>query len=161
MKTSNILIASIIAAFGATSYADEADQPLTRAQVRAEVLKAHASGQLLKAGEIYDGFTPEQSGRVLSRAEVKQQTQQAKAAGKLVPVGEISVADLQARKTFVSTVSRAGVKAEVIAARQAGELIPAGELLYYPGQGLRASSTTFARGNVNVAHGKTQRPSVQ
>jgi len=126
MNAKQVLITTLVAAASAAALAGEIEQPAaTRAQVRAEFLKARASGQLPQ-GEVYPVQARDTRGTAVSRAEVKEQFRTAQAAGELLPAGEgaaIGGGDVH----FDSTLARADVKAEVIAARKAGELLPAGE----------------------------------
>ena len=132
MKVSQVLFTSVIALASASAFADDITidkahtaSVLTRDQVKAEVVKARASGELLPAGEGYVGV-PSPATSSVARADIKAQVIAARAAGELQPAGE---ADARSYAVFqvASTRSRADVKAEVIAARQAGELLPAGE----------------------------------
>jgi len=127
------LIATSIAALAATSAmaGDVAEPaaaaaPLTRAQVKAEVIQARKAGELIPAGELYPIPPVSPGDSNVTRAEVRTQVLQARAAGELIPAGEGPIVDTGAL-AGTSTLSRAEVKAEVIAARKAGELIPAGE----------------------------------
>src|SRR5262245_50560896 len=125
MNAKQVLITALVAAASAAALAGEIEQPsATRAQVRAEFLKARASGQL-PHGEFYPAQTQPAPVASVSRAEVKEQFRTAQAAGELLPAGE--AASLRRSDVhFDATLARADVKSEVIAARKAGELLPAG-----------------------------------
>jgi hypothetical protein len=132
MKVNRVLFTSVIALASAGAFADDitidkahSASVLTRDQVKATVLKARASGELLAAGEGYVGVPVAVTSNV-ARSDIKGQVIAARAAGELQAVGE---ADPRSDRVFqvASTRSRADVKAEVIAARQAGQLLPSGE----------------------------------
>jgi hypothetical protein len=132
MKVHQVLFTTLIALASASAFADDitidkthSASVLSRDQVKAAVLKARASGELLSAGEGYVGI-PAPAASSVARADVKAQVIAARAAGELQAAGE---ADPRSDAVFhvASTRSRADVKAEVIAAREAGELLPAGE----------------------------------
>jgi hypothetical protein len=120
--------------------------------VRAEVLQARAAGQLLKAGEQYDGFAAPAQGSGLTRAQVREQYQQAKATGEIMAAGD---ADPIGNRELAapSTLARSDVKAEVLAARASGELLPAGDA-YPEGHAARAT-TAFARASSRVVVAQT------
>jgi len=130
---------------------------LTRDQVKAEVVKARAAGELLSAGEGYAGIPVAATSNV-ARTDVKAQVLAARSAGELQAAGEADQ-----RSNAVSHValarSRADVKAEVIAARQAGELLPAGEA-YAVLSGARPAPSASAKNPfkaiVELARGKQQ-----
>ena len=132
MNAKQVLFTSIIALSAAGAMADDitidrtpATSTVTRAQVRAEVLKARKAGELLAAGEGYQG-APAPITSSVARADVKSQVIAARSSGELLAAGEGAPSDVRSYATG-STLSRAEVKAEVIAARQAGQLLPAGE----------------------------------
>src|SRR5262245_19940687 len=87
MNAKQVLITTLIAAASAAALAGEIEQPATRAQVRAEVLKARASGQLPQ-GEYVPAQTQDTRGTNVSRATVKEQFRAAQASGELVAAGE-------------------------------------------------------------------------
>ena len=161
MHAKHILAASAIALVASVSFADDitvdkipSGSTLTRAQVKASVLQARASGQLLPAGEGYNGI-PVPTTSNLARSEVKREVLSARASGQLLPAGESdqqAVAELAAP----STLSRADVKAEVLAARKTGDLLPAGER--YAGYGDEAIKSVPGKNPLaalaNVLHAK-------
>lgn len=91
---------------------------LTREEVRAEVLRARAAGELdINETNYPPEFKSEKS--TVTRAQVYAEVLRARAAGELDVTEATFPFALQQEK---STVSRADVVAEVIRARQAGEL---------------------------------------
>lgn len=101
------------------------ESSVTRAQVKAEVRQARKAGELIAAGEAYQG------GRVAytssaARSDVRAQFVAARAQGELLAAGEGSSNDGRFSLSD-STLARADVKAQVVAASKAGELLPAGE----------------------------------
>jgi hypothetical protein len=128
------------------------DGPLTRAEVRRQVLEARAAGTLIPAGEgITPGYAKANARRSdLSRAQVKDEVLQARASGQLQPAGEGAPEDrIYAQAVSApSTLARADVKAEVLEARANGELIPAGQG-EYPNA---AEATHVARAPVKASN---------
>jgi hypothetical protein len=129
MHARNLFVASfMVSAIGASmtslSRADENSPAVSRADVKAAVLSARATGTLRPAGEAaeYDVAPPRGSQR--SRAELHAEVLGARAAGELVPAGE---AVTPFAEPGVSTLVRADVKTEVRLARLQGELIPSGQ----------------------------------
>jgi hypothetical protein len=116
-----------IAAIAFTAFAAAAPaqaQTFTRADMRAAVLAARASGELVPAGEAVQPFAHLTTTSERSRAEVRNEVLQARAEGALVPAGQ----GISAQTTSVpSMLARAEVKETVRIARQRGELVPAGE----------------------------------
>jgi hypothetical protein len=110
MKTQIAAIA-ILAAIAGTASA----QTLTRADVRAQVLAAHAAGTLSSGGEGYQSelFVTTAPGR--PRAEVRAEAVAARAAGTLAE-GEAYPGPLPASNTR----TRADVRAELAASRATG-----------------------------------------
>ncbi|HVR52747.1 MAG TPA: DUF4148 domain-containing protein [Pseudorhodoferax sp.] len=106
---------------GQPALANQAE-PLTREQVRAEVLQARTQGQLFTGGEAGAWPAPPASGTPATRAQV----QQALAASGPLPSGE-GVAPVPPAATGTSTLSRAAVHAQAVAALRAG-LLPGGEV---------------------------------
>lgn len=106
---------------GQPALANQAE-PLSREQVRAEVLKARAQGQLFAGGEAGAWPTPSASGQPATRAQV----QQALAASGPLPSGE-GVMPVPPVATGTSTLSRAAVHAQAVAALRADQL-PGGEI---------------------------------
>jgi hypothetical protein len=149
MNAKQVIFTSVIALAAAGAMADDITidntpvaSTVTRAQVKAEVLKARKAGELLVAGEGYPGDQLSTTSNV-ARAEVKSQVIAARAAGELLVAGEGAPNDAHLYATR-STLSRADVKAEVLAARKAGQLLPAGEA--YPDAPI-AQQHTVAAGN--------------
>jgi len=105
-------------------------QPVSRAEVVAQIAAARTAGALTPAGE---APVPAQQLNARSsdttRRSVQQEVLSARASGELTPAGE--GVDLASARTLpaqsVATASRADVKASVITARRDGDLIPAGE----------------------------------
>lgn len=120
MSRKVLFLLSIFAAVGAIRPALASDDNLlTRDQVRAEVLRAQAAGQLAPGGEAGSWSAPA-TGTPLSRAQVLREL----ATSGPVPTGE--VADLGQARPGRGVVSRAEVHAEAVRAVQAGQ-IPGGE----------------------------------
>jgi Domain of unknown function (DUF4148) len=135
MRMKSLVVGASVALALSSAFADDItfernqfSSARSRSDVKAETLRARAAGQLLKAGESYNGFQPPATS-LASRPGVKEETRAARAAGELLAAGE---GDFQfaAQPTFVATRTRPEVKAEVLAARAAGELMPAGEAEY-------------------------------
>jgi vancomycin permeability regulator SanA len=134
LDRSGVLFSSVIALAAAGAMADDitADNTpsvstATRAQVKAEVLKARKSGELLGAGEIGQRVRPPVFSA--SRSDVVTQFRVARVNGELLAAGE-GLSDGNETRAHESNLARADVKAETIAARMAGELLPAGEGYY-------------------------------
>ena len=90
---------------------------VTRAEVRAEVLRARAAGELdiTEASNPFAAAAPSS----LTRAEVRTEAIRARAAGEL----DVTEANYPVQAAVpASTLSRAEVRAEFIRARAAGEL---------------------------------------
>jgi len=146
MNAKHILFSSVIALAAAGAMADDITvdntpgvSTATRAQVKADVLKARKSGELLGAGEA--GQKVRAPVLSAARSDVATQFRVARANGELLAAGEGSSYDNESRANDF-TLARAGVKAEVVAASKAGELLPAGEGYYRnePGHHQVASS---------------------
>lgn len=116
-----LLPLSALLLLGQPALADQAG-PLTREQVRAEVLQARAQGQLFMGGEAGTWPAPPASGTPVTRAQV----QQALAASGPLPSGE-GVMPVPPARTSASQLSRAAVHAQAVAALRAGQL-PGGEI---------------------------------
>src|SRR5262245_16955754 len=101
----------------------------SRAQVKAEVLKARKAGDLVAAGEAYQGGVAVPGTSSVARSDVKAQFLAAREGGHLLAAGEGSYKDADVDLSG-STLTRSDVKSEVLAARKAGELLPAGEGYY-------------------------------
>jgi hypothetical protein len=164
MNVKQVLFTSAIALAAGGAFADDitidkshSASIFTRDQVKADVLKARATGELLSAGEGYAGVPVAATSNV-ARSDIKGQVLTARSAGELQVAGE---ADPRGNAVFhvASARSRSDVKAEVIAARQAGELLPAGEahaILSNARPPLSASAKNLFKGKVELARGKQQ-----
>ena len=104
------------------------DGPITRAEVRQEVLAARAANALVPAGEGVTPGYPRAGDRAsnVTRAQVNQEVLQARAAGQLEPAGQGSPEDrIYAHAVAApSVVTRAEVKEQVLEARANGEPRP-------------------------------------
>ena len=118
----SILAAALAASAGGALAADESASP-SRAEVKASVLQARASGQLMPAGEASQPFAMPTARSTLSYRQVRDETLQARAHGELVPAGEGSPAVAQSG----TQMARAEVKEATRLARVNHELVPAGE----------------------------------
>jgi len=155
MRVMQVLAISTLALAAGAVLADEAPgAPLTRAEIKQQVLDARANGTLSHAGDAGpEEMTPYKrqiaAPSTLTRAEEKAAVLQARAAGTLVAAGPASPADdLRAARAprSTSTLTRAEVKDEVLQARADGTLIPAGEGEYSQADG----------GAVHLAHAAKQ-----
>lgn len=131
--TTQLIAGAAMAAIGAMASAHPAtdmvnDVPSqTRAQVRAEMTAAMATGQMVPAGEAEKyPFRLSQRASTVSRAAIKSETAAAEAAGE-IPSGELSLPAMQ-HQPATSVKTRAQVRAETLEARRLGLLEPAGEL---------------------------------
>lgn len=128
MTTKTLFAAAVLALVGTTSFADEVrDMPtpstLTRAEVRAELLRARANHELDRAESYGAVVAPvairgSQTMAGLSRVEVRRDL--AKAPNAATIVGE-SYGSVVAGE---SQLSREAVRAEAIAARQHRDTSP-------------------------------------
>jgi hypothetical protein len=132
MNAKQIFLMSAISLAAAGAMADDitidntpTEPSVTRAQVKAEVLRARKAGELIAAGEAIQGG-PIAYKSSAARSDVKAQFVAARARGELLAAGEGLSNDAKFSLND-STLARADVKAQVIAARKAGELLPAGE----------------------------------
>jgi hypothetical protein len=128
-------LGALTLATGAVLAQQAPDVPLTRAEVRQQVLDARADGTLRHAGEIGpEEMTPYkaqiQARSTLSRAQENQAVLKARAAGQLAHTGNVAPEEemeyAQAHPS-TSTLTRADAKEQVLEARADGTLIPAGE----------------------------------
>ena len=115
------VVLSVAAAFAGPARADDTGESLSRADVKAEVLRARAAGQLLRAGEGSYAFQPGRGTGL--RADVKAGVLQAMARGELMPAGERPMH----YDVPTSVLARTDVKDEVKQAQAARQLVPAGE----------------------------------
>ena len=135
MKTALSVLAAAVAAvlsnaaFAADEPASGASAPKTRAERKAETMKARKEGTLTPAGETAPEATKDTTKSTKTRAERKAETQEARKEGKLAPAGtkppEAEAAE--AASAPKSTKTRAERKAETKKAREEGKLTPAGE----------------------------------
>lgn len=117
MNIKHIIAAvSLSTAAFAGATAAQADEGLTRAQVRAELVHARAAGLLDQSDAAYPVIPATTSH--LSRADVRAQIALARADGTL----NVSDADYPRIVEPAGTLTRAQVKADVVAARAAGLL---------------------------------------
>ena len=124
MKTSFATAALIIVSGLSASASFAADSaPLSRAQVRSEVLQARTNGTMPASGDatvIQEKSAPS----TLTRGAVKSDYLQAQKAGTLPYKGD----SVYVQETSVtSTLTRAAVKAEVLQAQKAGLMPATGE----------------------------------
>lgn len=117
-----ILMTALAASSGSALAAGENGSP-SRAEVRASVLQARASGQLVPAGEAVQPFATSTGASTLTHRQVRDETLQARARGELVPAGEGSPLVAQSG----TQMARAEVKEATRQARLNHELVPAGE----------------------------------
>ena len=130
VNTKQLLISSLIVVAGAVAAGPThaagatAWSPTTRAEVRAQVLEARATGQLRPAGEAAEPMSYRFGAPTRTRAEVRAEVLMARAQGDLVAAGQGAEAD---EATGLSMRARADVRAETVMARLQGELVPSGE----------------------------------
>jgi len=128
------LMAAILAAgLGHQARAQSASSP-TRADVKAQTVRAQKEHRLLPAGEAAAQTPAPTTRSTTTRAQRKQETAQARAAGELLPAGDAASLkrDKQAR-SLMANKTRAQRKAETLKAAKDNELVPAGE-----GSGVRS-----------------------
>ena len=127
VNTKQLLISSLIVVAGAVAagptHAAGATET-TRAEVRAQVLEARATGQLRPAGEAAEPMGYRFGAPTRTRAEVRAEVLMARAQGDLVAAGQGAEAD---EATGLSMRARADVRAETVMARLQGELVPSGQ----------------------------------
>ncbi|HEV7574865.1 MAG TPA: DUF4148 domain-containing protein [Caldimonas sp.] len=136
MKVKQLFALSALAlATGAVMAQAAADAPLTRAEVRQQVLDARANGTLRHAGETApEEMTPYKAQiaapATLTKAQEKATVLQARAAGQLAHTGSVAPEEemeYARAHPSTSTLARGTVKEQVLEARADGTLIPAGE----------------------------------
>lgn len=136
MKVCLTIATATLALAAQASFAQaENGSPLTRADVRLQVLNARATGGLSHAGDAApEEMTPYRAqvlaAPTLTRAQEKEAVSQARIHGELAHAGSIGPEEelaYQRAHPFVSDVSRSEVKAAVLEARRSGTLVPAGE----------------------------------
>lgn len=166
MKAKKIFTIVALALAAGGTFAQQAG-PVTRAQVKQQVLAARADGTLRHAGEAGpEEMTPYkaqvEAPSTLTSAERKGAVLHARAAHQLAHAGaaapEEEMAYAQAHPS-TSTVTRAEVRQEVRAARANGTLIPAGEgefagRLGRAGHPTVATATTANGDDTLVSRGK-------
>jgi hypothetical protein len=137
MNLKQVLSLGALALAAGAALADEG--PLTRAEVRNEVLAARASGTLMPAGEgAVPGYVTSAPSTV-TRAQVDSEARQIYAARmrsipELESAGDHTQGIVYARQSAApSTITRAEEKAATLAARSHGELMGAGEEGYPAG----------------------------
>jgi hypothetical protein len=170
MKAKQLFALSALAlATGAVLAQEAADAPLTRAEVRQQVLDARADGTLRHAGDpAPEEMTPYkaqiQARSTLTRGQENQAVLRARAAGQLAHTGNVAPEEemeyAQAHPS-TSTVTRAEVKEQVLEARANGTLVPAGEAeysdytpAYAPHAFARAKAATPTSQNLASSRGK-------
>jgi hypothetical protein len=113
--------------FAGNTFAQNASQPASRSEIKAETRALEKAGKLVPAGE----GSPKDELKGTSdktRAQRKAETRAARKAGELAPAGDAE--ELQQEKSELSaksTKTRAQRKAEERADAKAGRLVPAGE----------------------------------
>jgi hypothetical protein len=140
MKLKQIFTLTAFAlATGAVLAQEAPGVPLSRAEVRQQVLDARANGTLRHAGEA----GPEEMNAwkaqlaapsSLTRSQENASVLQARAAGQLAHAGAVAPEeDMQYAQAHpsTSTLTRSEVKNEVLEARANGTLIPAGQGEYF------------------------------
>ena len=116
-----------LAASGTASAGVQSSHALTRAEVKAELQRARASGELaLQTNDLYGTQLPQTRQSTLSRAEVTADLQRARASGELaretdelyglIPAASASTASVGA------PITHAEVRAETARAAKSGEL---------------------------------------
>ena len=151
MKAKQIFTVTAFALAASGAFAQQA-APLTRAEVKQQVLAARANGTLFPAGEagpeqMLSHREQLQTGSTLTRAEAKNAVLQARAAHQLAHPGAVAPEEEMAyarAHPSTSTLTRAEVRQQVREARANGTLIPAGQGGYADGPGT-ARHPTFAR----------------
>ena len=151
MNTKQFLVSSLIVVAGAVAAstparADGGYAPLARADVKAQVLQARASGELRGAGEASEPTAYRFGAPTRSRADVRAEVVLARLHGDLVPAGQGAESN---DASGLSMLARADVRADTVQARLHGELIPSGEgfgpverqqrLVRYPGERMAAA----------------------
>ena len=126
--------------------------PVTRAEVKQQVLTARANGTLSHAGEagpeemtLYRAQV--EAPPTLTRAERKNAVLQARAANQLAHAGAVAPEEEMAyarAHPSTSTLTRAEVRQQVLEARANGTLVPAGQGEYASAPG-KARHSIFAK----------------
>jgi hypothetical protein len=131
MHSSRPLTVLTLAAAVAASpiaFAQDAPEPASRAEIKAETRAAEKAQQLAPAGESAEFRKPSTTRSKKTRAERKADTREARKEGALAPAGEASDIKVErATNSLRSTKTRAERKADTLAAAKAHKLTPAGE----------------------------------
>jgi hypothetical protein len=144
MKANPIFTITALALAAGGAFAEPA-APLTRHEVKQEVLAARASGTLRHAGDAGpEERTPEraqiEAPSMLTRADGKSAVLAARAAHQLAHAGAVAPEEEMAyarAHPSASTMTRAEVRLQVVEARANGTLIPPGQ-----GESFEAPRTT-------------------
>jgi hypothetical protein len=138
MNLKQVITLSALALAAGATLADDA--PLTRAEVKNQVLAARAAGTLMPAGEATEPSYVVPAASTVTRTQVKAEARQVYAT-KARAVHEFEVAgnntqalDYARAAAAPSQITRSEMKATTLAARSQGELMGAGE------QGYRADN---------------------
>ena len=151
MKAKQFFTIAALALAASAALAQEA-APLTRAEVKQQVLAARANGMLRHAGEAGpEEMTPYraqvEAPPTLTRAEAKNTVLKARAAHQLAHAGAVAPEEEMAyarAHPLTSTLTRAEVRQQVGEARANGTLIPAGQGGYADAPG-KARHSIFAK----------------
>jgi hypothetical protein len=133
-----LALTALTLATGAVLAQEAPAAPLTRAQVRQQVLDARANGTLRHAGEAGpEEMTPYkaqvEAPSTLTRARENAAVLQARASHQLAHTGSVAPeeeTEYARAHPSTSTLARADVKEQVLQARANGTLIPAGQAEY-------------------------------
>jgi hypothetical protein len=156
MKANQIVTITALVLVAGGAFAQEA-APVSRADVKQQVLAARANGTLRHAGEAGpEEMTPYraevEAPATLTRAEGKNGVLQARAAHQLAHAGAVAPEEemryAQAHPS-TSTLTRFEVKQQVLEARANGTLIPAGQG-EIGGVPARAGHSTFAKARASA-----------
>ena len=152
MKATQLFLAITTLALASGAVLAQEAVPLTRAEVKQQVLDARANGTLRHAGETGpEEMTPYkaqiEAAPTLSHAQEKAAVLEARAAHQLAHTGSVAPEEemefAQAHPS-TSTLSRTDVKVQVLEARANGTLIPAGQGEFEDGRSGYATPT-FAK----------------
>jgi len=135
MKATQLFLATAALAIVSSAVLAQEAAPLTRVEVKQQVLAARANHTLIHAGEAGpEEMTPYkaqiEAAPTLSRGQEKADVLQARAAHQLAHTGSVAPEEemLYARShPSTSTLTRGDVRESVLEARANGTLIPAGE----------------------------------
>ena len=137
------ILAATLAAAASVALAASESEPVSRAEVKRQVLQARNDRELARPGEALQSFPlTATSGSTLSRQHVRDDTLVARALGQLIPAGQGGTA-------FVvpvgMPVARAEVRDSVRQANLNGELARAGEAM---GSGDRVARAHMSRAEI-------------